>query len=55
MSRPREEDRELIRSRGVLVKLRPREHERWVLRAKGEGIALSQWIREVVNRAARVG
>ena len=55
MSRPPEKDRELVRTRGVLVKLRPQEHERWEKRAKAEGIPLSQWVREVGNRASRTG
>ena len=53
MARPRKEDRDTVRSKGVLVKLRPYQYKRWVERASREGMPLAAWVRMVGDRAAR--
>lgn len=55
MARPREGDRDVVRTVVVKVRVRPLQHKRWVERANREGVPLSTWIRMVVDRAARTG
>ena len=55
MARPKEPDRDLIRSQAVLVRVRKAERLRWASRAHAEQVPLSEWMRSVLNRAARTG
>ena len=55
MVRPREADRDFVRS--VKVELRVRDHQRrrWQEAAKRHGLSLSDWARFHLDRAARAG
>lgn len=55
MSRPPVEDRDLIRSKQLKLMVRHAQHARWAARAKVEGESLPQWMRRVLDRAARTG
>ena len=54
MVRPREIDRELVRSVSVLVRVRPSQRERWRMAARKGGESLSEWIRRELDRASRL-
>ena len=53
MARPTITDRDMVRSKGVLIKLRPHQYQRWAARAHKEGVPLAAWVRQVADRAAR--
>ena len=55
MPRPAEKDRGFVRTVRFEVRIRPAERKRWAERATKEGMPLSEWLRMVANRAARVG
>ena len=54
-SRPREDDRSRVRDQRVSVLVRKAERLRWAARAHAECVPLSEWMRSVLNRAARTG
>ena len=55
MARPLTEDRELVRSELVALRIRPQQYKSWSEQAKRQGVSLPEWIRQVVDRAARTG
>jgi hypothetical protein len=54
MSRPPEKDREIVRTVYVKVRLRPRQRKRWEAKARALSMTLSDWLRMVADRDARM-
>jgi len=54
MPRPKEEDRNFVRSEVVKLRLRPPQLIRWTAAAIKQGMSLAEYIRTVVDRQARM-
>ena len=54
MPRPKEEDRNFVRSEVVKLRLRPPQLIRWTAKAKEQGVSLAEWIRATMDRDARM-
>ena len=52
MVRPKEADREQVRTKQLKVRLKPLQYERWAVGASREGQSLADWVRMVCDRAA---
>ena len=44
----------MVRETAVVVRVRPHQRSRWVAKAKARGMTLSQWLRDVADRDARM-
>ena len=56
MARPKTEDRSLVRTRRLELRLTKDEKARWEEAARRQGYpSLSRWLRYVADRAARMG
>lgn len=55
MARPVTKDRASVLSQRVDLRVRDDEHKRWVEAARKQGQTLSEWVRAVLDRAARTG
>ena len=53
MARPREVDRDVVRTVVVRMRVRPRQRRAWEAKARQHGLSLSEWLRAVADRAAR--
>ena len=45
----------VVRSELVALRIRPQQYKSWSEQAKRQGVSLPEWIRQVVDRAARTG
>ena len=54
MSRPPEKDRDVVRTVRLELRLRPRQRQRWEAKARTLGMTLSDWLRMVGDRDARM-
>ena len=54
MAREPEKDRAFVRTKRVELRLRAPQHKRWTDKAIKQGMSLSEYIRMVVDRDARM-
>lgn len=55
MARPRRQDRASVHAANVSLKATKVQRDRWKAMAIKQGMTLSQWLRMVLDRAARTG
>jgi len=55
MARPPKQDRSTVRTKQTLILSTHAQRKRWEAMARKQGYTLSQWVRLVLDRAARTG
>ena len=55
MARPKRQDRSTVMDKGTLIMATQAQRKRWEAMARKQGMTLSQWVRIVLDRAARTG